>query len=98
LGTHQRDAVFTGVLVLAALVVRWVTRFPASASGGGRGQSQAWSVARTGRGHTSIVATLLLACAVAMITETASIGGTMVYQYGVGIHHVSFRNPLAHHK
>lgn len=96
LSAHQRDAVLTGVLVIAALLVRIAARY--RRSGGGRGQAQAWSLVRTGRGRTSVLATLLLAGAVAMITTTASIGGTMVYQYGVGIKHVSFHSPLVHKK
>ncbi len=96
LASHQRDAVLTGVLAIAALVARLLSRYPEPRSS--RGQSEGWSLAHTGRGRTSIIATLILAGAVAMITTTASIGGTMVYQYGVGIHHVSFRSPLVKHR
>jgi len=95
LGAHQRDAVLTGLLVIAALVARFVTKYPEPR--GSRGQTSGWSLARTGRGRTSIIATILLAGAVAMITTTAALGGTMVYQYGVGIHHVSFHSPLVKH-
>ncbi len=95
LGAHQRDAVLTGLLVIAALVARLAAKYPERR--GARGQTRGWSLARTGRGRTSIIATILLAGAVAMITTTAALGGTMVYQYGVGIHHVSFHSPLVKH-
>lgn len=98
LGTHQRDAVLTGVLVIAALVARLFGRYPSTTGNGRSHGGTAWSLASTGRGRTSVLATLLLAGAVAMITVTASIGGTMVYQYGVGIKHVSFHSPLVHHR
>ena len=98
LSAHQRDAVLTGVLVIAALVSRWLNRYPLGRGSAARGQVRAWTFAGTGRGRTSLMATLLLIGAVAMITETASLGGTMVYQYGVGIKHVSFHSPLVKHK
>ena len=97
LSAHQRDAVLTGVLGLSTLGARFLARYPSSRSSS-RGPIRAWSFARTGRGRASWLATLLLIAAVAMITLTASIGGTMVYQYGVGIHHVTFRSPLHHGK
>lgn len=90
LGAHQRDAVLTGLLALLALASRLMARYPYSSRG-----RQQWSVVWTGRGRSSSLATVLLLATVIMVTWTASIGGTMVYQYGVGIKHVTFRSPLA---
>lgn len=89
LSSHQRDAVLTGVFCLIALVLRLAARYPRAEARRG------WSLAQTGRGKSTVLAGIFLAAAVAMITITASIGGTMVYQYGVGVHGIGFREPAA---
>ncbi len=88
---HQRDAVLTGVLVMLTLGARLYARYPRRSYGRHAG---GWSFAGSGRGKASWLATVLLVASVAMITTTASLGGTMVYQYGVGIKHVTFRLPV----
>ena len=87
LSRHQADAVLTGLFVILALVSRVLARYP-----NGPIDSR-WSVARTGRGKPTIFSLVFLVGAVVMVTLTASVGGTMVYQYGVGIHGVLFRTP-----
>ena len=74
---HQRDAAITGVLALAAWTVRILTRGRASVNRRG-------ALGRPVRGRSSLLSDLLLAGAVAMVTATGSLGGAMVYQYGVG--------------
>lgn len=88
LGEHQALAVITGVFTVLALASRLVARYPRSSR-----ISHAWSLNGSGRGRQSGLAFVFLVAAVVMITMTASIGGTMVYQYGVGVHGVSFHNP-----
>lgn len=95
LGAHQRDAVLTGVFALLAIAVRFYSHYPQSqpaVSHSGR----AWSFWSTGRGRSTPLSTVLLLLAVVMITLTGSLGGTMVYHYGVGIRHVSYVNILKH--
>lgn len=89
LGTHQRDAVLTGILCLIALALRIGARYPRAEA------RQGWSLAQSGRGRSSVLAGIFLALAVVMITVTASVGGTMVYQYGAGVHGIGFREPAA---
>jgi len=79
LSAHQTDAVLTGVLALAAWLVRVFTKFPRD----GR-KSDRWSLFGTGRGRASVVSSLLVVGAMVMISITGSLGGTMVYHYGVG--------------
>ncbi|MGC8489590.1 MAG: DUF2231 domain-containing protein [Clostridia bacterium] len=95
LSGHQRDAILTGLLVIMALAARLIARYP----GYGRSYrtSSGWSFAGTGRGRASPLSLVLLVGAVLMITITASVGGTMVYRYGVGIHGVSFQPPHSVH-
>ncbi|PWI57212.1 DUF2231 domain-containing protein [Sulfoacidibacillus thermotolerans] len=81
LSAHQRDAVLTGVFALAAWVVRVFSKYPMREA---KGREQAWSLFRTGRGRSSLLATFLLLLAVIMVSITGSLGGTMVYHYGVG--------------
>ncbi len=88
---HQRDAVITGGLVMLTLAARLYARYPRR---GYSRHSEGWSFAGSRRGKASWLATVLLVASVAMITTTASLGGTMVYQYGVGIKHVTFRSPV----
>lgn len=92
LSTHQAYAVLTGLFVLLALVSRLVARYP-------RVERSSWSLAGTSRGRQTILSVVFLVAAVVMVTMTASIGGTMVYQYGVGVHGLLFHTPalLAHH-
>lgn len=85
---HQTFAVLTGVLVILALVSRLMARYPRNAR-----NHRAWSLNGSGRGKPSGLSFVFLVAAIAMITMTASIGGTMVYQYGVGVHGVSFHEP-----
>ncbi len=81
LSAHQRDAVLTGVFALAAWVVRFVSKYPVREV---KGREQGWSLFRTGRGRSSLLATILLLGAVIMVSITGSLGGSMVYHYGVG--------------
>ncbi|WP_053960031.1 DUF2231 domain-containing protein [Sulfobacillus thermosulfidooxidans] len=90
LSAHQRDAVLTGIFALLAIMVRLFSRYPAPTMG----RNQAWSFWNTGRGRSNGLSTLFLLLAVIMITWTGSLGGTMVYHYGVGIRHVTYKNPL----
>lgn len=94
LSTHQAYAVLTGLFTIIALASRLIARYPR-----GHQSGRQWSFAGTGRGRQTGLSFLFLIAAVAMITLTASLGGTMVYQYGVGIHGVSYRTPraLLHH-
>lgn len=78
LSAHQRDAVLTGLFALGAFGWRLAARFPRRTSGSG------WSILHSGRGRPTPVSTLLILGAVIMISITGSLGGTMVYGYGVG--------------
>lgn len=81
LSAHQRDAVLTGVFALAAWVVRVIKKYPMREV---KGREQGWSLFKTGRGKSSLLSTLLLLGAVIMVSITGSLGGSMVYHYGVG--------------
>ena len=85
---HQRDAILTGVFALGAWVVRWFGMFPKS----GR-QGASWSLWRTGRGRQTALDTILVIAAVIMVSITGALGGSMVYNHGVGIAHVSRIKP-----
>jgi uncharacterized membrane protein len=89
LSAHQRDAVITGLFALISLGLRLTARYPRS-----RSSPTAWSLAHTRRGRQTWLSFLFLVAAVAMVTTTAALGGTMVYQYGVGVHGLLFR-PLS---
>lgn len=90
LSAHQRDAVLTGILVLLTIGARLLGRY----SGGRyRNSPSGWSVWGSGRGRPTGLSLLLLVAAVSMITVTGSLGGTMVYHYGVGIRGVTFHRP-----
>ncbi len=90
LTAHQRDAVITGIFVFLALLARFFARYSRNTIG----RNQRWSFWGTGRGRSTGLSTLLLFLGVVMITWTGSLGGTMVYHYGVGIRHVTYKNPL----
>lgn len=77
LSAHQRDAVLTGVFAMAAWLVRVFTRFHKERAG-------SWSLFKTGRGRATIVSSILVVAAMVMVSITGSLGGTMVYKYGVG--------------
>lgn len=87
LNLHQTYAVLSGVLAAATLVARLIARYPRASSRRG------WSLAGTGRGRSTGLSLLLLIATVIMVSMTGSVGGTMVFQYGVGVHHVTFRSP-----
>lgn len=89
LSAHQRDAVLTGFFLILALAARIATKYPRDR----RAASNAWTLLGSGRGRSTVVSLVLLAGAVALITTTAAIGGTMVYHYGVGVKGLAFRNP-----
>jgi uncharacterized membrane protein len=93
LSAHQRDAVLTGLLVLMTLGARLLGRYAPVGRRTAYAAGSGWSAWGTGRGRPTALSFLLLIGAVAMITVTASIGGTMVYHYGVGIRGVTFRLP-----
>lgn len=82
LSTHQAYAVLTGVFTVLAIASRLVARYPRASSQGRR----SWALGRSGRGRQTVLSTVFSIAAVVMVTMTASIGGTMVYQYGVGVH------------
>ncbi len=82
LSHHQRDAFFTGLFALIAWIVRLSSRFK------DRDRSS-WSVARTGRGRMNPLSSLFVLGAVVMISLTGILGGSMVYDHGVGILHVT---------
>ncbi len=85
---HQRDAVLTGVFALGAWIVRWFVRFPKTSR-----QESLWSIFGTGRGRQSLLDTVLVIAAVIMVSITGTLGGSMVYNHGVGIAHVSRVKP-----
>ena len=88
LGVHQEYAVFSAILAIAALASRLIARYPHSY------RSRGWSFAHTGHGRSTGLSLLLLIAAVIMVSMTGAVGGTMVFQYGVGVHHVTFRSPF----
>jgi uncharacterized membrane protein len=94
LSAHQTYAVLTGLFTILALISRLIARYPR-----GGDSRRAWSLGKTGRGRQTLLSMIFSIAAVVMITMGASIGGTMVYQYGVGVHGVSYHTPswLAHH-
>lgn len=77
LSAHQHDAVFTGLLASAAWLVRLFRRYSKKSPG--------WSVLGTRRGRPGFLATLLTIGAVIMVSITGSLGGSMVYNHGIGI-------------
>ncbi|WP_243239874.1 DUF2231 domain-containing protein [Sulfobacillus harzensis] len=91
LSTHQAYAVLTGLFVILALISRLLARFSRGSYG------RAWSFANTGRGRETIFSWVFVVASVVMVTMTASIGGTMVYQYGVGVHGLLFHTPALLH-
>ncbi len=91
LSTHQAYAVITGLFTILAIVSRLLGKYPRRAD-----THRAWSLGRSGRGRQTALSFVFTTAAVVMVTMTASLGGTMVYQYGVGIHGVSFR-AFGHH-
>ena len=74
LSKHQTFAVLTGLFAFLSWVVRLLSKTKP-------GQ---WSVLGRGQGRATILSSLLLVAATAMITITGSLGGSMVYHYGVG--------------
>lgn len=91
LSAHQRDAVLTGVFVLLAIGARLLGRYSSGSRSSSNRSGSAWSAWGSGRGRPTGLSLLLLIAAVVMISVTGTLGGTMVYHYGVGIHGVSFR-------
>jgi uncharacterized membrane protein len=90
LRAHQRDAVLTGIFAFLAIIARLIARYPFARMG----RTNQWSFFHSNRGRSTGLSTLFLFLAVVMITLTGTLGGTMVYHYGVGIRHVSYINPL----
>ncbi len=78
LSRHQHFAILTGLSEGAAWLVRLGTRFR---------HRERWSV--WGRGRGTWVSTLLVLLAAIFVTLTAHLGGSMVYDYGVGVVGVS---------
>lgn len=85
---HQTYAVLSGVLALSAVGARLMARYPRASLRRG------WSFGGTGRGRSTGLSLILLIATVIMVSMTGSVGGTMVFQYGVGVHHVTFRSPF----
>lgn len=77
LSAHQHDAVLTGLFASAAWLLRLNRRYKKHDFG--------WSVLGTRRGRPGLLATLLTIAAVVMVSITGSLGGSMVYNHGVGI-------------
>ncbi len=75
LSTHQTFAVLTGLFAAASWLVRVRTRVR---------PDRKWSFFGRGTGRASVASALLVVGAVVMITITASLGGSMVYKYGIG--------------
>lgn len=92
LSTHQMYAVLTGLFTILAIASRLLGRYPRTGD-----SARAWSFWRSGRGRQTVLSFIFNVAAVVMVTMTASIGGTMVYQYGVGVHGVSFHSRTVHH-
>ncbi len=80
LSAHQRDAVLTMGFAFAAWFVRMFTKYPSFWSGY-RPQS---SIPFADRGRSTVWSDLLLVGAVIFVSVTGSLGGSMVYRYGVG--------------
>jgi uncharacterized membrane protein len=87
LQTHQAYAILTGLFTFLLVVSRMVARYPRTHS------DRQWSLFRSGRGRSTLLSLIFGLGAVVMVTMTASIGGTMVYQYGTGVHGVAFHTP-----
>ena len=79
LSAHQHFAILTGLCAGIAWLARVFNRYPRSA----RNQ---WSIFGTGRGRPNLVTTLFVTMSAIFITITGSLGGTMVYKHGVGVH------------
>ena len=79
LSAHQHYAILTGLCAGAAWLLRVFGRFPRAERGG-------WSIFGTGRGRPSLLATVFVAGAVIFVSITGSLGGSMVYDHGVGVH------------
>lgn len=79
LSEHQHFAILTGLSAGVAWLGRVFSRFP-------RSERSGWSILGTGRGRPNALTTLFVALSVLFITITGSLGGTMVYQHGVGVH------------
>lgn len=89
LSAHQHDAVLTGLFASAAWILRLHRRYKKSQMG--------WSVLGTRRGRPGLLATLLTIGAVIMVSITGSLGGSMVYNHGVGILGVTRGVTQPHH-
>jgi hypothetical protein len=72
---------------MLAIASRLLGRYPRQME-----SRRAWQLGRSGRGRQTILSLIFSLAAVVMITLTASLGGTMVYQYGVGVHGLTFQN------
>ena len=80
LSAHQHDAMLTGLFAGAAWLLRIAGRFPRSQ------RATAWSLMGSGRGRPSPLATVLVLGSVIFISITGSLGGSMVYNHGLGVH------------
>lgn len=79
LSAHQHYAILTGLFAGAAWLLRVFGRYSRAERGG-------WSILGTGRGRQSPLATLFVAGAVVFVSITGSVGGSMVYNHGLGVH------------
>lgn len=87
LQTHQTYAILTGMFTGLLVLSRLAARYPRTQF------DRQWSLFGTGRGRSTLLSLIFGLGAVVMVTMTASIGGTMVYQYGTGVHGVAFHTP-----
>jgi len=79
LSQHQHYAILTGLFAGAAWILRLLTAY-------GRRSGEGWSVLGSGRGRQSLLATACVLGAVVFVSLTGSVGGSMVYNHGLGVH------------
>ena len=86
LAQHQHFAILTGLCAGIAWLGRVVSPFP-------RSERSEWSILGTGHGRPNVVTTLFVVGAAVFITITGSLGGSMVYDHGVGVHPAALSVP-----
>jgi len=89
LAAHKRDAVLTGLAFGALWIWRSGLLFPARSGGG-------LSDLAARRRHPGAFSFLLLLIGVIMVSITGSLGGSMVYGHGLGVHSMTHTVIEAH--